>query len=1189
MANTGGFEVVAEISESTVDQILLAARKSNIIPQGFEEPAPIAFGPYLTERVEVVVPEAGLSVDLLPATNSVRINIGVQMDVEIQNPPVPSASLFNMTADLTIDAPLGTIPGESPKIGVLTQNIGLGQVGATLTSGDPIPPITETLIAEYVHARWEAETIPHVVQQTGVSFGGRTFDVHFQTFDDENVAAKRISVDVMGNDVTIGIPCALQLSNITGPGQQPPSPLAVVARLVFTTQLDVQPGQVEADLGSANVTVEDLAPGEGIGGTNYALVQAFVGPLITTQLGLRATAVANAVGLISVLVPTVAQIEAFIAEQLHAKVAAQPNIGLWTPDFSGAEVTVDDATPKVLADAIAIAINARPGSDIGQIDNFIPAGDGFAVAMLGAKVIELIEARVAEPQPEGLGGIPQTRTVEGKQVEIHRLDFTLRSGAIRGDGDLTVIDAVAGSIDIDAGFWADIGLRWVDEADGQRVEPFVIDDDVSLSAGAWIVMIILGFIFGGLIIGVVLLVVYLVVEGIAESVGGEVIEDETGQVKALSAWPTTLDGIGEITSRFENPVIIEPGAIVFSGSIVVTSMFALTASAPPDAQGPYFATARQPINLSGGVPVAAASYHWRFGDGSTVNAISAVHEYTHSGTYVGRLGSAVAQPGGVTLGNMTLVKVRNVPAEVSLTAPATVKEGQQFDVTVDFTDSEWLDVHEVVVDFGDDTQPAVPAVTETNTEPAAVGRAVASHAYCDGGNYTIRVQVIDSDGGIGLATHDIEVTNVAPVVTAPERIFAYHCSPLTLIAPFTDAGWCDTHTGSWDFGDCSPLIDATIRELHEPPEGVGFAAATHTYHDCGRFEARVVVVDDDGGVGTDTTIVEVVDVRNRTFERGFCVLPVGEVANEWEPVGPDGDGDITGEFQADHSVLRDGRAAQAMRGRGRAVGIRQSIGANRGWDYQVTAHVHAPGTDTEMAVGIDPGGGGDPSAADIVWMRAPASSMWRPTTVRATATGERITVFVMVDAPVGKKSAVAVGYVDEVTLVAVPCPLPKIRRPKVPPKDTRRCVDWEGEKAPQRLGEETERGGLTFRAAAGELQLTQSGDAVGLMLPARGLLIEFPEPAGEVTLSIRVFGSADIRVLALDGERQVVTSVTSTDAEGQSRSITIDAGGAEHLAVVTRSGAEAFLIEVCWEPDRTTPTDSKPPKLTSALTSAARS
>ena len=1180
MANTGGFEVVAEISEGTVDQILKAARKSNVIPQGFTETNPIAFGPYLTREVAVVVPEAGLVAELLPATNSIRVHIPVQMDVEIQNPPVPSASLFAMAADLRIDAPLGTIPGEAPKIGVLTQSIGLAQVGATLTSGDPIPPITDALIAEYVHARWEAETIPHVVQETSVPFGGLTLDAHFQTFDDENIPAKRIMVTTAAGSVTVSIPCSLQLSNFQGAGPKPPSPLAVVARLELVTQLDVQPGRVRADLGTAAVSVTGLAPGDGVGGTNYSLVAAIVGPLVTAQLQQRATAVAQAVGLISVDVPTVAQIEAFIAQQLHARVAAQPNIGVWTPDMTGGDVTVNDAAPKVLANAVAVAINARPGSDVGLIDNFIPAGHGFAVAMLGAKVLEIIDAQVAKPEDDGgLGGIPQTRHVEGKDVDIHRLDFSLRTGAIRAEGDVTVIDAVAGSIDVDAGFWADIGLAWQDEADGsQTIHPSVIDDDVSLSPGAWIVAILLGFVVGGLIIGVILLVVYFVVEGIAESIGGKIIEDDTtGQVKALGAWPTTLDGIGEISSRFENPVIIEPGAIVFSGSILVTSQFALTASAPPDANGPYFAVARQPLNVSGGPPIAAAAYDWRFGDGITAIGVDAVHEYVQSGTYVGRLRTAVAQPGGVTLGNLALVKVRNVPAVVTLTTADTVKEGETFECVVDYTDREWLDTHEVIVDWDDDSTPSLPAPNESNVAPQAVGRAVAEHAYCDGGSYTIRVQVIDSDGGVAVATHTIEVTNVPPVVTAPERIYAYHCSPLTLIAPFTDAGWCDTHTGTWDFGDCSPLIDATIRELHEPPAGVGYAAATHVYHDCGRFEALVEVVDDDGGVGRDTTIVEVIDVRNRMFEQGFRVLPVGEVANEWDPVGP-------GEFAADHSVLRSGRASQAVHRRDAAVGLRQRIGANPGWDYQVTAHCHAPAASSgkgEWAVGIDPNGGDDPDDSAIVWTRASATTAWRPISVRATAVGTAITIFVMLDGPSSKSSTDAgptraSGYVDEVALLAIPCPLPKIRRQKAPPEPERTCIDWKGEEAPQRLGPDTERGRAHFHVAAGEesLQLVALGvDGVGLLLPARGLIVELPAPAADVDAIVAVHGSGDVRVVAIGDDGGAAGSGTGTDAGGRIRTISLRAGGASTFLVAARPGAEAALTELCWSRAASTSSD----------------
>ena len=1162
MASTGGFEVVAEISKTTVDQILLAARKSNVIPQGFTESNPIAFGPYLTDEVEIVVPEAGLEAELLPATNSVRVHIPVQMDVSIQNPPVPSAALFNMTADLRVDAPLGTIPNEQPKIGVLTQNIGRGQVGATLTSGDPIPPITESVIAEYVHAQWEAETIPHVVQITEFSALGKTIDVHFQTFDDENDSARQITVSTMGSDVTISIPCLLELSNITGAPPLPPSPLAVVARLELTTQLETAPGRIRADLSTAAVTVEDLQPGPNPGGDNYSSVAAFVGPLIDAQLRAQATAAAQAVGVISVDVPTVAQIEEFIADQLHARVSAEPNIGLWTPDLTSEDVKVNDAQPKVLANVVAIAINARTGADVNQIDDFIPAGLGFAVALLGAKVLEIIDEQVDKSEDEGgLGGIPQTRTIEGKQVEIKRLDFSLRTGVIRGDGDVTVIDAVAGSIDVDAGFWADIKLEWQDDASGrQSIHPSVVDDDVDLSAGAWIVMVIVGFILGGLVIGVILLVIYLVVEGLAESIGSSIMDDETtGQVKMIGAWPTNLDGIGEIDSRFENPILIDPDGIVFAGSILVMSMYALTASAPPDANGPYIAIARQPMHFSGGVPVPAAAYDWQFGDGAAAAGVDTDHEYIQSGTYVGRLGTAVSQPGGVALGNLTRVKVRNVPASISLTAPASVEEGDEFDVIVDFADPEWLDTHEVIVAFGDDNLPVLPLVDETNTEPEAVGRAVARHAYCDNGTYTIRVQVIDNDGGVAEATHQILVTNVPPVVQAPEEMFAYRCSPLTLIAPFTDAGWCDTHTASWDFGDCSPVVDAEVRELHQPPQGVGYAAATHVYDSCGRYEAIVTVSDDDGAEVRDSTIVDVVEVVNGNFEHGSRMLPPGEVANGWFTVGD-------GQFHADHSILHDGRTAQSIRVLGEAAGIGQQIGSNPGWDYQITAHCHAPLEGSVMAVGVDAAGGTDPAAPTVAWTRAAPTSAWRPTSVRATAEARTITVFVLLDGGKRDDERGAIGYVDDVSMVPTPCPLPEIRIPEPPEEPVRECVDWKGEKTPQKLGEETVRDEVVFRALAGSLLLIElAPDTPGLMLPGRGLLVHFPEPAGQVLVTFIALSPGEIRVVAYDDNGNMTASTTAADDGSFVRTAALDAAGGVHLAILSRSGNETTLAELCWE------------------------
>ena len=53
---------------------------------------------------------------------------------------------------------------------------------------------------------------------------------------------------------------------------------------------------------------------------------------------------------------------------------------------------------------------------------------------------------------------------------------------------------------------------------------------------------------------------------------------------------------------------------------------------------------------------------------------------------------------------------------------------------------------------------------------------------------------------------------------------------------------------------------------------------------------------------------------------------------------------------------------------------------------------------------------------------------------------------------------------------------------------------------------------------------------VGLLLPAKGFLIELPRPAGAVTARVAMFSSGELRLIALDDSGAVVASATSTDA-----------------------------------------------------------
>jgi len=130
-------------------------------------------------------------------------------------------------------------------------------------------------------------------------------------------------------------------------------------------------------------------------------------------------------------------------------------------------------------------------------------------------------------------------------------------------------------------------------------------------------------------------------------------------------------------------------------------------------------------------------------------------------------------------------------------------------------------------------------------------------------------RVRDQNGGMATDTRTVSVRKVAPMVDAGPDMYAYPCSVLTLTAVFTDPGWCDTHTATWDFGDCTGWIPAVVAETHEPPAGQGTAVASHVYDGCGTFLVGCAVVDDDGGVGTDTRVVRVTDVVNGRVRAWF--------------------------------------------------------------------------------------------------------------------------------------------------------------------------------------------------------------------------------------------------------------------------------------------------------------------------------
>lgn len=579
MANTHGFEVVAEIGSAMLQRIVLAAYDSNLIPHSASVAAGTAFGPYLLGNgiggggAAVNIDRTGVAVSLGPP-DRVVLTVTAHVTASIANPPVPSLAHWVLDPILTVRSPLRTFTtaaGTQNAVGIALGQLVAADVIANLPV-DPIPAMSLALVKEFVHTKYTDGTIPAVSTQP-VSLAAFTATATLTLYDDDSDPAKRIEVTTpSAGQVKVTIPFLARFTNASAPAQ---SPFAVNGRIAMVTAVSTGGGTVSANLPAASFTVEGFAPAAGIEGTRYTTNKAGAAAFgidldaaVQTQLIARVKA---AVVPVSVTVPTQAQLEAFIAEHTRLALVAKGDIVVWSPN-SGGNVQLRDVGVRVLPDVIAVAMNSGAGADITALGSFLPTGREFAVAIDGAKVLSEMHAQIRRPKSEGgLGGEPppsvQLDPVNGKNVTLKRLQIDLRDGSIHTEGDVTVQNAIAGSIDADASFEAEAGLQWIDNSDGsQRLNPITLSTDVDLSGWTWFLSFLIGFLTFAIVGGVIALVVMVIAENVAESVGGAVIKDTvTGQAKGIEAWPQQLEGIGTVDAKFQNPVGIEHDGLVFSG------------------------------------------------------------------------------------------------------------------------------------------------------------------------------------------------------------------------------------------------------------------------------------------------------------------------------------------------------------------------------------------------------------------------------------------------------------------------------------------------------------------------------------------------------------------------------------------------------------------------------------------------
>ena len=576
MPSTGNFDIVAEVTQAKLNELLLAAYQSSKIPHSVNVPAGTMFGQYqLTDGV-VQISSTGLALAMAPPSNGVQITLPSQIDVQIANPPVPSLSTFHITANILVTLPLGQMPDPTPKVGFITDGLPRGNVTVNLTSGNPVPAVTSAMINDYVNQQFLAGPYASPITEPNVSFGAFTGDAYFEAFDSTTDPTKAITVTQNVGSVTINIPTHLRISNLKPEGA---SPFGVGATLVLNVPVQSTPTALSATFSTGTASVANLVPWPGSEGANYTIDKVAaagfgidLAALLTTQLQQKAQAVLQSMPDVTFQIPTDSDIENFIGDQVYQQLLTTGNIGVWTPNPpAGSPITVQNVTPRALASSAAIGLNSEAGADPSAWTEFIPSNRDFAIAVNASVVLQTIQTTIHRPESQGGFGPsfpPKTfHNIDGHDAKLTSLDITLQEGSIHMTGDVTVINAILGSIDVDASFSADAGLTWQNNADGtQMIQPVTLDTNVDLSLLAWIVSFLLGFITLGLVGGIIALVVIAVVQGVASNIGSQIVQDDvTKQITGIGAWPQTLDQIGTVQASFSNPIDIHTDSVVMSG------------------------------------------------------------------------------------------------------------------------------------------------------------------------------------------------------------------------------------------------------------------------------------------------------------------------------------------------------------------------------------------------------------------------------------------------------------------------------------------------------------------------------------------------------------------------------------------------------------------------------------------------